>query len=227
MGPKISEAKTPPLRKPASPFSLPSSTLTPLSPFFSALSLLLNTSFSLIRTQKKSLLNPQVPAPKPLSEICISVLSLLSACSKFKHAYGGRMCLWSPCASPWRALLCLSLSPRQLLFLLYAASLSLSSLHLTLLLPICLSLSHLLPVCKPPILLSHVQMCTRWMCKHAWANTHLYAGTQPCTCIHKCTNSCTQTVSGHIGAHTQTLTVAEWFSPAQQHIAYMQSHSPY
>lgn len=124
MGPKISEAKTPPLRKPASPFSLPSSTLTPLSPFFSALSLLLNTSFSLIRTQKKSLLYPQVPAPKPLSEICISVLSLLSACSKFKHAYGGRMCLWSPCASLWRVLLCLSPTPRQLLFLLYAASLS-------------------------------------------------------------------------------------------------------
>ena len=182
-----------------------------------------------------------MPAPKPLSEICISVLSLLSACSKFKHAYGGRMCLWSPCGSLWRVLRCLSPSPRQLLFLFYAASLSLitpsypPSSYLSFFSPSqSIHLSHLLPVCKPPILLSHVQMCTRWMCKHAWANTHLYAGTQPCTCIHKCTNSCTQTVSGHIGTHTHThadtqytLTVAEWFSPAQQHIAYMQSYSPY
>lgn len=31
----------------------------------------------------------------------------------------------------------------------------------------------------------------------------------------------------HTSTHAEALSVAEWFSPAQQHIAYVKSHSPY
>lgn len=151
MGLKISEAKTPPLRKPASLFPLSSSTLT--LPF-SAHSLILNTSLSFIKITAL----PTSACSEPLWELCISVLSLLSACSKFKHAYGGRKCLWSPCAAYlWRVLLCLlfslSISPWQLLFFPLSC-IFLSSLILSSLLPISqfllesVSLFHLLSLPK-------------------------------------------------------------------------------
>lgn len=100
MAPKISEAKTPPLRKPQSLFPFFPCTLTLLS------SLPYSKHLFVPHTQR----NHCFTLKSLLRQICISVLSLLSDCSKFKHAYGGRMCLWSPCASPQRELLCLSFS---------------------------------------------------------------------------------------------------------------------
>lgn len=100
MGPKISEAKTPPLKKAAS-----------LIPFLSCtLTLLSSLCFSQHLFVPHTLKNHCFAHKCLLREICIHVLSLLSACSKFKHAYGGRMCLWSPWASLQRVLLCLSSS---------------------------------------------------------------------------------------------------------------------
>lgn len=183
MGPKISEAKTPPLRKPASLSSLPSSTQTPLP--FSSFSLLLNTSLS--HMHKISVL-PTSACSKPLWKICISVLFPLSACSKFKHAYGGRMCLWSPCAFLWRVLLCLSLSlslPLLRLFFYLSAAFFLSSLHLTLFLAISLpyiSLSYL--SANPNIIVTHTNVETqdRQACMNE--HTNAYARGQTTMLMH-------------------------------------------
>lgn len=81
MGPKISEAKTPPLRKPASLLS---------SPFY--LSFFKHLSFLL--KHKKSVFFF-------LSHMCQLQASSMHfwACSNFKHAHGGRMCPRATCAS--------------------------------------------------------------------------------------------------------------------------------
>lgn len=93
MGSKISEAKTPPLRKPVSLLSPP---FLPSQFYLS----LLNTSLSLSNTQNQCFFfNLTCACSKPLPATCISVLFVLSACSNFKHAYGGRMCLRATCAS--------------------------------------------------------------------------------------------------------------------------------
>lgn len=91
MGPKISEAKTPPLRKPVTLLS---------SSFFPPQFSLFETP--LFPTQINVFLfflNLTCACSKPLPAICISVLFLLSACSNFKRAYGGRMRLQATCAS--------------------------------------------------------------------------------------------------------------------------------
>lgn len=205
MGLKISEAKTPPLRKPASLFPLSSSTLT--LPF-SVHSLILNTSLSFIKITAL----PTSACSEPLWEICISVLSLLSACSKFKHAYGGRKCLWSPCAAYlWRVLLCLlfslSISPWQLLFSLYPASffhhLFLALFFLSLNFSLSLHLYFIFFLSpKSKIIVPH----TLWVCTHGRKSRRKrkYTDAQPCIFILKCTNSSPQI--GHT-QHTNTHTL--------------------
>lgn len=105
--------------------------------------------------------------------------------------------------------------PLQLFFYLYAVFL-LSSLYLppTISSTLSVHLSFLSHTCQQtPISLSHIQMCTHWIGKHA------YECKQPRPCIQK-------TVEEQTTSDAYFLTAAEWFFPVQQHIAYMQSHSP-
>lgn len=116
---------------------------------------------------------------KPLpAAICISVPLLLSACSNFKRAYGGRMCLRATCAS-------LPPCPPLQLFFFYlsAGFFSLrSSLHLTscqlFVFPPCICLayssSHLPPAPPPRCII-----VTRTSPEHAPAST------RPCMCNQK------------------------------------------
>lgn len=179
MGPKISEAKTPPLRKLASLTSLPSSTLNP--PPHTHTHFHLNTSFSFTTTKITAL-----PTSACFEKYAFLRCPLLSACSNFKHAYGGRMCLWPPSASLRRVLLCLSLSPQQLLYLSH------SSLYPTLLLSISLFLSHSVShshlICQhtPHIIVTHAHVCTpdkqarmsthshKYECRHTNMNMHTW-----------------------------------------------------
>lgn len=174
MGPKISEAKTPPLRKPASLFSLLSPTPTLLScyllsPFFK--------HFFLPHMDAKITALPTSACFEPLWDICISVLSLLSACLKFKHAYGGRMCLWSPCVSLESLSLTLSLPPRQLLFFFILYFSLITSSNPSSYLSISFSISS--SVSKPQY------YCHTYKCVHAgYASTHEWTHKRICTQTH-------------------------------------------
>lgn len=98
MSPKISKAKTPPWRKPD---HLP---FLPLLELFSPGLCSLPSFKRLFRSRKITTL-PTSARCEPLCEICISALFPLSACSKFEHAYGGIMCLWSPREPLWGVVL--------------------------------------------------------------------------------------------------------------------------
>lgn len=106
----------------------------------------------------------------PPAAICISVPLLLSACSNFKRAYGGRMCLRATCASLPPC------PPLQLFFFLSFCRISpplCSSLHLTSCqlfgLPPCICLAYSrvhLPPGPPPCII-----VTRTSREHAPAST--------------------------------------------------------
>lgn len=211
MGPKISEAKTPPLRKPVSllsPLFLP----TQFSLSF------LNASFPLKHT-KSVLLFFFFWISKPLPAICISLLFLLSASSNFKHAYGGRMCLRATCAS-LRRLPSLS-SSAIVLFLSFCwifppahhSIFPLPSLLLSACICLAYSSFHLSP--GPCIIVTHMSP-THARSTHHWAHDPACATRNAQTGAH-----------GQKGSSAWALTELECFSPAQQHIALMQSCSPY
>lgn len=149
---------------------------------------------------------------KPLWEICISVLSPLSACSKFKHAYGGRMCprvhLSGESSSVFHHLYhcLLGDSPLFISMLCFSSHHSILPLPLTIPNPLLMHLSCLPPTCQQILILSpHTERRTTEGNMHEW--THkcrcALANNQACAYINVQTHAHRQykDISAHMQQH--------------------------